>query len=97
MSSRLQRMLAKDSLLESVGGRSEGHEVVSSIDVSGADINEGRYRLRECSMVALRRIIPDPDQPRTTRRSASPVVWALAPGARTGPMIQGGWVPGAAT
>ena len=72
MASRLQKILAKGSLLESVGGRSEGHQVVSSIDVSGPDINEGRHRLRECSMVALERIIPDPDQPRKSKRT-SPV------------------------
>jgi len=64
MSDRLQRLLNKSSLSESVGCRADDVEIPTTIDVSGPDMNEGRYSLRGASMIQLDKIIPDPDQPR---------------------------------
>ena len=64
MSDRLRKMMNKNSLRESVGGRAEGYQARSPVDVSGSDMTAGRYGLRQASMLALDRIIPDPNQPR---------------------------------
>lgn len=64
MSKRLQELLNKSTLSESIGHRSDTGEVPPPIDVSGPDMNAGRHSLRGASVISMDKIIPDPDQPR---------------------------------